>query len=70
MSRRLRGKVGLSVHQRNGCVDVVCVRHGRTGRDVGKIQQGHKVYPEWLRHRVSPPKRESMPFFLRLSTPA
>lgn len=24
--------------------------------------------PQWLRHRFSPPKRESMPFFMRAST--
>ncbi len=30
-----------------------------TDRDVGKIQQGHEVYLQWLRHRVSLPKRGS-----------
>src|SRR5215471_9201218 len=46
------------------------VSYSRTGRHVAKIQQGHEVYPQWLRHRVSPPKRESMPVFMRGSTSA
>jgi hypothetical protein len=43
-----------------GCA-VKRVSYSRTGRDVGRIQQSPEVYPEWLRHRVSPPKRDSMP---------
>src|SRR5215471_394752 len=46
------------------------VSYSRTGRHVAKIQQRHEVYPQWLRHRVSPPKRESMPVFMRGSTSA
>src|SRR5215471_4997660 len=46
------------------------VSYSRTGRHVAKIQQGYEVYPQWLRHRVSPPKRESMPVFMRGSTSA
>src|SRR5215831_5765937 len=46
------------------------VSDSRTGCDIGKIQQSHEVYPKWLRHRVSPPKRDSMPVFMQVSTSA
>src|SRR5215472_13580985 len=46
------------------------VSDGRTAGQVGKIQQRHEVYPQWLRHRCSPPKRESMPFFMQASSRA
>src|SRR5215471_7234392 len=46
------------------------VSHSRTAGQVGKIEQRHEVYPQWLRHRVSPPKRESMPVFMLTSSDA
>jgi hypothetical protein len=33
-----------------------------------QIEQGPEVSPPWLRHRVSPSKREAMTFFIRGST--
>src|SRR5499427_3014848 len=46
------------------------VTHSRTAGQVGKIEQRHDVYPPWLMHRVSPPKRESMPVFMLTSSDA
>lgn len=39
----------------------------RTGRDVGQIAQSPEVSPQWLRHGVAPPKRDAMPFFMRIA---
>src|SRR5262249_31312748 len=46
------------------------VSYSRTGRHVGKIQQRHEVYPQWLRHRFSPSKREAMLVFMLTSSDA